>query len=78
MVENAVSFAETLKSRRTAAGMTQAQLAERAGVSVRTVRYWETGTVTAPRTAQLRQLQQALEGLIPFARQGGVVRIELS
>jgi DNA-binding SARP family transcriptional activator/DNA-binding XRE family transcriptional regulator len=56
-------FGESVRTRRKAAGITQHQLADRAGVSVRAVRYWERGGVNAPRTASRHQVQLALDAL---------------
>lgn len=49
-----------LRRRRGELGMTQSELAERAGVGVRTLRDLEQGAVGKPRTASVRQLLAAL------------------
>ncbi|MET8850134.1 BTAD domain-containing putative transcriptional regulator [Amycolatopsis sp. NPDC004625] len=54
-------FAALLRRRRAELGLTQAELARRAGVSVRAVRYLEQGRIRTPRTASVRQLVAALE-----------------
>ncbi|WP_410671414.1 BTAD domain-containing putative transcriptional regulator [Amycolatopsis sp. cmx-4-68] len=67
------SFSGLLRRRRTELGITQAELARRAGVSVRAVRYLEQGRVRSPREASVRQLVAALEpgpGKAPGTRVG--------
>ncbi|MER6800404.1 BTAD domain-containing putative transcriptional regulator, partial [Amycolatopsis mediterranei] len=54
-------FSALLRRRRGELGITQAELARRAGVSVRAVRYLEHGRTRNPRTASIRQLIAALE-----------------
>ncbi|RSM43600.1 helix-turn-helix domain-containing protein [Amycolatopsis balhimycina DSM 5908] len=54
-------FSALLRRRRAELGLTQAELARRAGVSVRAVRYLERGSVRNPREASVRQLVAALE-----------------
>ncbi|MDQ7808796.1 BTAD domain-containing putative transcriptional regulator [Amycolatopsis sp. A133] len=54
-------FSALLRRRRAELGITQAELARRAGVSVRAVRYLEQGRTRNPRKASLRQLVAALE-----------------
>jgi len=54
-------FSALLRRRRTELGITQAELARRAGVSVRAVRYLEQGRTRNPRKASIRQLIAALE-----------------
>jgi DNA-binding SARP family transcriptional activator/tetratricopeptide (TPR) repeat protein/DNA-binding XRE family transcriptional regulator len=56
MDQELVAFSAALRAHRTRSGLTQRQLAEAAGVSVRTVRAIEQGQVERPRTASLRQL----------------------
>jgi DNA-binding SARP family transcriptional activator/tetratricopeptide (TPR) repeat protein/DNA-binding XRE family transcriptional regulator len=51
---------ERLRRLRAAAGLTQEQLAVRAGVSVRTVRQLELGAVQRPQAASVRRLAEAL------------------
>jgi DNA-binding SARP family transcriptional activator/DNA-binding XRE family transcriptional regulator len=51
---------ERLRRLRAAAGLTQEQLAARAGVSVRTVRQLELGAVRRPQAASVRRLAEAL------------------
>ncbi|MGD0608072.1 MAG: BTAD domain-containing putative transcriptional regulator [Streptosporangiaceae bacterium] len=50
-----------LREWRARAGLTQRELAERSGVSVRTVRALENGAVAAPQAASLRRLAAALD-----------------
>ncbi|HTI24465.1 MAG TPA: BTAD domain-containing putative transcriptional regulator [Kutzneria sp.] len=56
-----------LRQRRNELGITQSELARRAGVGVRTLRYLEQGTVRKPRTASVRQLLAALATPTPKA-----------
>lgn len=63
----AVSFGELLRTHRTAAGFTQAQLAERAGLSEQAISTLERGTRRRPRADTLRTLASAL-GLAPEER----------
>ncbi|WP_198046960.1 tetratricopeptide repeat protein [Kutzneria sp. 744] len=58
----------TLKQFRLRAGLTQEALAEKSGVSIRTIRGLETGTRSNPRRTSLRQLADALE-LAPHERE---------
>jgi transcriptional regulator with XRE-family HTH domain len=57
-------FGELVRDHRRRLGLTQEDLAERAGVSVRSVGKWESGTVAAPRLWTVRMLADAfgLEG----------------
>jgi tetratricopeptide (TPR) repeat protein/transcriptional regulator with XRE-family HTH domain len=59
-VESDRSFGELLLRARVHAGLTQEQLAERAGLSVRTIRNLERGTGVRPREASARLLADAL------------------
>ena len=61
------SFARALRQQRLARGLTQAELAARAGLSLRAVSDLERGVKRAPRPATLRRLAGAL-GLAPEAR----------
>jgi predicted transcriptional regulator len=54
-------FMEAVRAHRHALVLTQEELAERAGVSVRCIRKIETGKVALPRQSTLRQLADALE-----------------
>jgi DNA-binding SARP family transcriptional activator/DNA-binding XRE family transcriptional regulator len=54
------TFGEALRARRVRAGLTQAELAERAGVSVRAVRYIESGRIARPRRESVRRLAEAV------------------
>src|SRR5882672_1804428 len=54
------TFGEALRARRVRAGLTQADLAERAGVSVRAVRYIEGGRIARPRRESVRRLAGAV------------------
>ncbi|MEJ3652468.1 tetratricopeptide repeat protein [Actinomycetes bacterium KLBMP 9759] len=56
----AETFADALRRLRTAARMTQEQLAERADLSVRTIRGMESGRIRSPRPESLRLLAGAL------------------
>ncbi|MFI9380091.1 BTAD domain-containing putative transcriptional regulator [Kutzneria sp. NPDC052558] len=49
-----------LRQRRVELGITQAELARRAGLGIRTVRYLEQGQIRRPRTASVRQLLAVL------------------
>ncbi|QFR02206.1 tetratricopeptide repeat protein [Streptomyces phaeolivaceus] len=51
---------ELLRDHRRRLGLTQEELAERAGVSVRTISHLETGRINRPRPATMRQLAEAL------------------
>lgn len=56
----ASSIAHIIRAARVRAGLTQENLAERAGVSARTVRNLETRRIIAPRLSSLRALVDAL------------------
>jgi transcriptional regulator with XRE-family HTH domain len=49
-----------LKEERRRAGLTQRELAERAGVGINTIVRIETGGITEPRVSTLRKLAHAL------------------
>ena len=71
-----------LRESRVRAGLTQHELAERARVSVRTVRALENGAVARPQAASLRRLAAALDvdpaSLLPQAPVGnGALRIDV-
>ena len=66
-------FERSLRDRRVLAGLTQAQLAERAGVSLRAVRNAELGSVRRPRPETARRLLAALDTAEPGT--GRLVRI---
>ena len=55
-------FGSSLRQQRQTAGLTQRELAVRAGVSVRTLRYWENGKINTPRMASRQQIQRVLDG----------------
>jgi transcriptional regulator with XRE-family HTH domain len=55
-------FGRSLRQQRQTAGMTQRELAVRAGVSVRALRYWENGKINTPRMASRQQIQRVLDG----------------
>ncbi|MFG2049458.1 ATP-binding protein [Micromonospora sp. NPDC048935] len=55
----ALVFGEIVRSHRTRLLMTQEELAEKAGLSVRHIRYIESGRVAAPRAGTVRLLAQA-------------------
>jgi tetratricopeptide (TPR) repeat protein len=67
--EPPAGFAGLLRQLRREAGLTQEELAEAAGVSVRAVAYLERGVVAAPQKETVRLLADAL-GLIGAARAG--------
>ncbi|WP_410643768.1 BTAD domain-containing putative transcriptional regulator [Amycolatopsis sp. lyj-346] len=67
-------FSALLRRRRGELGITQAELARRAGVSVRAVRYLEQGRTRNPRKASIRQLIAALEPQ-PGAPSGATTRV---
>lgn len=67
------SFAGWLRERRVLAGLTQAQLAERAGVSLRAVRNAELGSVRRPRPETERKLREALAEAPPEPVRIGVL-----
>ena len=69
MAEPQVKFAELLRQLRTGAGLTQEELAEAAGVAVRSIRYLERGSVASPQKETVRLLAGAL-GLAGPARAG--------
>jgi DNA-binding SARP family transcriptional activator/tetratricopeptide (TPR) repeat protein/DNA-binding XRE family transcriptional regulator len=54
------SFGDALRAGRIRAGLTQHELATRAGVSVRAVRYIEQGRVARPRRESMRRLAEAV------------------
>lgn len=64
------SFGEELRARRARLGLTQREVALRAEVSVRAVRYIESGRVAAPRPASLHRLASTV-GLDPAVYLGG-------
>jgi DNA-binding SARP family transcriptional activator/DNA-binding XRE family transcriptional regulator len=54
------TFGEELRARRVRAGLTQAELAARAGVSVRAVRYIEQGRIARPRRESVKRLAEVV------------------
>ena len=64
-----------VRERRTELGLTQEELARRAGMSVRALRYLEQGRVRNPRTASIRQLVAALETAVDVAVTPAALRI---
>ena len=58
-------FGRSLRTQRERAGLTQRELAIRAGVSVRSLRYWENGKISTPRMASRQQIQRVLDGAPP-------------
>jgi len=60
-------FGRSLRLQRETAGLTQRELAVRAGVSVRSLRYWENGKINTPRMASRQQIQRVLDGAPPRA-----------
>ena len=69
MAERPVAFAGLLRQLRAGAGLTQEELAEAAGVAVRSIRYLERGSVASPQKETVRLLAGAL-GLAGPARAG--------
>jgi transcriptional regulator with XRE-family HTH domain len=67
VAERPVAFAGLLHQLRTGAGLTQEELAEAAGVAVRSIRYLERGSVASPQKETVRLLAGAL-GLAGAAR----------
>lgn len=64
---------ELIRRRRTALGMTQAQLAQRVGVTQGAIQKWETGTRLARDYWRLRLAQELGRDVIelfPFANRG--------
>ncbi|WP_284746473.1 tetratricopeptide repeat protein [Amycolatopsis sp. RTGN1] len=72
-MDEALPFAGWLRERRVLAGLTQAQLAERAGVSLRAVRNAELGSVRRPRPETERRLREALAEAPPERVRIGVL-----
>ncbi|MEV6447146.1 tetratricopeptide repeat protein [Amycolatopsis sp. NPDC051716] len=72
-MDEGLSFAGWLRDRRALAGLTQAQLAERAGVSLRAVRNAELGSVRRPRPETARKLREALAEAPPEPVRLGVL-----
>jgi len=58
---DAVAFGQWLRSRRRSAGLSQDELAERSGLSIRAVSNLERGRTGAPHQASLRRLADALD-----------------
>ena len=76
MTDGLGEFGERLRARRVRLRLTQQQVASRAGMSVRAVRYIEQGLVRRPRPESVRRLAEAvgLEGAempLPSADEGG-------
>ncbi|HEV2781110.1 MAG TPA: tetratricopeptide repeat protein [Actinophytocola sp.] len=67
MDHGSASFGEAVRAHRIRAGLTQQDLARRAGVSVRAVRYIEQGQTSRPRRESVRRLAEAV-GLPDHAR----------
>jgi transcriptional regulator with XRE-family HTH domain len=63
MPDDARGLSALLRARRAELGITQAELARRAGMSVRAVRYLEQGRIQNPRTASVQQLVAALDAV---------------
>ncbi|GLY44016.1 XRE family transcriptional regulator [Amycolatopsis sp. NBRC 101858] len=72
-MDEGLPFAGWLRDRRVLAGLTQAQLAERAGVSLRAVRNAELGNVRRPRPETERRLREALAEAPPERVRIGVL-----
>ncbi|WP_290056869.1 tetratricopeptide repeat protein [Amycolatopsis solani] len=72
-MEEGRSFAGWLRERRVLAGLTQAQLAERAGLSLRAVRNAELGSVRRPRPETERRLREVLAEAPPEPVRIGVL-----
>ena len=54
------TFGDAIRAQRMRAGLTQQELAKRAGVSVRALRYIEQGRITRPRRDSVRRLAEAV------------------
>jgi tetratricopeptide (TPR) repeat protein/transcriptional regulator with XRE-family HTH domain len=67
MIAGGAAFGARLCSRRQAAGLSQSELAERSGLSVRAISYLECGRTTTPHPDSVRRLADAL-GLSAEAR----------
>lgn len=72
-MDEGLSFAGWLRDRRVLAGLTQAQLAERTGLSLRAVRNAELGSVRRPRPETERRLREALAEAPPEPVRIGVL-----
>jgi len=72
-VDEGLPFAGWLRERRVLAGLTQAQLADRAGLSLRAVRNAELGSVRRPRPETERRLREALAEAPPEPVRIGVL-----
>ncbi|MEV6622850.1 tetratricopeptide repeat protein [Amycolatopsis sp. NPDC051106] len=72
-MDEGLPFARWLRERRVRAGLTQAQLAERAGLSQRAVRNAELGSVRRPRPETERRLREALAEAPPERVRIGVL-----
>src|SRR5918994_7480354 len=83
MSRTTTTFADLLRHLRTAASLSQEELAERAGVSLRGVSDLERGLRRAPHLSTVRMLADALElsptdrqALLAAARPGGLLETE--
>ncbi len=72
-MDEGLPFAGWLRERRVLAGLTQAQLADRAGLSLRAVRNAELGSVRRPRPETERRLREALAEAPPEPVRIGVL-----
>src|SRR5262245_14190971 len=54
------TFGDVIRAQRLRAGLTQQELATRAGVSVRALRYLEQGRIARPRRDAMRRLAEAV------------------
>lgn len=72
-MDQGLPFAGWLRDRRMLAGLTQAELAERAGLSLRAVRNAELGNVRRPRPETERRLREALADAPPELVRIGVL-----
>ena len=70
------TFGEELRARRIRARLTQRELAQRAGVSVRALRYIEQGKITRPRADSLRRLGEAVGLRLPAGEREPIRRVE--
>ena len=59
-------FRDRLKEKRLAAGMTQAELAEKAGVSARTIQYYEMGTRKPRNLEVIQKIAEALRTTLDY------------
>jgi transcriptional regulator with XRE-family HTH domain len=61
LVQSPITFGQALRASRLRARLTQRELAERAGVSLRTIRYIELGQVERPRRESIERLAEVVD-----------------